>query len=120
MPQPAPARFDASDQRALRAGLLAALGPTLTLAALLAGYALSARTCENENRRWIGALIALAIVGCAGTIVALLRQRRTETGTHGTGAGLRFVQVTGLALAGFCVCVLLGFALTLTTVVRCE
>jgi hypothetical protein len=117
MPQPAPARFDASDQRALRTSLLAALGPTLTLVALLAGYALSARVCEHANRRWIGGLIALAVVGSACAIVALMRQRH---GARDVSAGLRFVLLAGLALAGFCLCVLLGFALTLTTVVRCD
>jgi hypothetical protein len=117
MPQPAPARFDASDQRALRASLLAALGPLLTLGTLLAGYALSARVCETDNRRWIGALIALAVFGSACAIVALVRQRR---GAGDASAGLRLVLSTGLALAGFCLCILLGFTLTLTTAVRCD
>jgi hypothetical protein len=117
MPQPAPARFDASDQRALCASLLAALGPALTLVALLAGYALSARVCDSANRRWIGGLIALAAVSSACTLVALLREWR---GARDASAGLRFVLLTGLALAGFCLCVLLGFALTLPTVVRCD
>jgi small-conductance mechanosensitive channel len=117
MPQPAPARFDASDQRALRTSLLAALGPALTLVTLLAGYALSARVCDSANRRWIGGLIALAVVASACAIAALERQRR---GTRDLSAGLRFVVLTGLALAGFSLCVLLGYALTLTTVVRCD
>jgi hypothetical protein len=114
MPQPAPARFDDHDRQTLRTSLLCALGPTLALAVLVAGYGLSARLCQAANRPWITGLIVLSLVVCSGAMFRLARSPRSAAGA------LRFLVWMGIALEAFSVCILLAFALALGTEVRCD
>jgi hypothetical protein len=111
MPKPAPASFDAHDRQTLHASVLTALGPTLAMVVLMAGYSLS---CQAANRPWIAAIIALGIAVCSGALLVLARALNRAR------ASLRFLVWMGIALEAFSVCVLLGFVLSMWTEVRCD
>jgi hypothetical protein len=114
MPKPAPASFDAHDRHTLQTSVLVAVGPTLALLVLFAGYSLSARVCQPGHASWIAAMIALGIAVCSGALLVLARSlRQAQT-------SLRFLVWMGIALEAFSVCVLFAYALAMWTEVRCD
>jgi hypothetical protein len=113
MPQPAPARFDDHDRKTLWTSVLSAVGPTLSLLVLFAGYSLSAHLCKASNRPWIAAVVALGVAITAGAFYALARLQKADP-------PLRFLIWMGLALQAYSICVLLAYAVALTTEVRCD
>jgi hypothetical protein len=116
MPRPAPARFDRSDRVALRLSLWTSLGPLVTLGVLLAGYALSRRDCEPGIRWLIGGCLAAAALGCGSALFALWRAERSSLPLPAAG---RRLSAAAIGLQGFCLLVLLGFAIVLRLRVNC-
>lgn len=117
MPNPGPARFDAHDRHTLGTFLLAALGPTLSMSALFAGYSLSTRLCEPGYRAWIVSSVALAVAGCVAATGTFARRKSSN---HSVSESFRFLEWNGLLLSGFCLCVVIAFAFALGTEVHCE
>jgi hypothetical protein len=113
MPQPAPARFDDASRHGLRVSLATSLGPFVTMAVLIAGYALSARGCSV--RPVIGGCIALAALGCAGSIYVLSRAERSPVPL----AARRF-RTAAIGLQLFSLCVLAAFGLVTVLLVPCD
>ncbi len=115
MPQPAPARFDASDRSAVVSFLLAATGPSLTLATLVGGYALSAHACAPYVRGSIAAAIGLsAALTLLSTLVLARRSKAAEP------AASRTLRPAVLGIQLFCVLVMAAFGVAFATVVRCD
>jgi vacuolar-type H+-ATPase subunit I/STV1 len=115
MPQPAPARFDAADRRALRASLLTAFGPALAFSVLVLGYALSAHVCQPNIRTLIVICIAFGALGCATSARALLRLAPAAP-DHTANRRLRAAAI-GLQI--FSLLVMAGFGIALATVTPC-
>jgi hypothetical protein len=97
MSLPAPARFDSTARRIVRAAAYAALGPLLTIAVLVAAYAFSARACAGGARLAIALSIALGMLGCAVSIAGLARGAAADGGDP-LSPGLRAAAL-GLLLA---------------------
>jgi hypothetical protein len=115
MPLPAPNVFDASDRRALRISLLGALGPLLTFAVLVTGYALSARACVGWARPLTEVGIGIGLLGSALAAFQLIRASAAEGGKL-AGKPLR---LAALGLQLFCLCVIVGYAIALATEPSC-
>lgn len=115
MPQPAPARFDASSRRAVVATLLAATGPTLALGSLIGVYALSARECAPHVRWVIAGCIALGALVTLGSAGLLAR---APTGPE--PRAVRPLRPAAIGLQLFCVLVMVGFGIALATVAPCD
>jgi hypothetical protein len=115
MPQPAPARFDATARHALAVSLLAATGPTLTLVVLVASYALSAHACATGARWWITGCIVGSVLATLASAAVLAR--RVDPAEPSATRTLRPVM---LGLQFFCVLVMAAFAVALNTAVGCD
>jgi hypothetical protein len=115
MPQPAPARFDASDRRGLRASLLTAVGPTFALAVLVIGYALSAHVCQRNMRALMIVNVLFGAIATAASARSLVRL------AHGGSdhAAIRRLRPAAIALQVFCLLVIAAFGIALATVAPC-
>jgi hypothetical protein len=113
MAQPAPARFDADDRLALRAGFFSALGPLLTLGALITGYALSARVCGAGAFPALVATIVVAGLGCAVAAWGLW------VFPAANGGKMKSLRLASCGLQLFCLCVMIGYAFVLGTDPHC-
>ena len=116
MPQPAPERFTETDRRTLNVSFWTALGPFVTMSALVAGYALSARSCEWPARVWIAVTLGCAAAGCGAAGFALSRLRSSVPAPALAAQRLLF---GAQSLQVFCLLVVIAFAVALGVRVTC-
>ncbi|HKP62883.1 MAG TPA: hypothetical protein VJV78_39380 [Polyangiales bacterium] len=116
MPQPAPERFTESDRRTLSVSFWTALGPFVTMAALVVGYALSARSCQWPARVWIAVTLGCAGAGCGAASFALSRLRGSAPAP---ALAAQRLLLGAQSLQMFCLLVVIAFAIALGVRVTC-
>jgi hypothetical protein len=103
----------------------AAFGPVLWFGSLLGLYALAARDCP-PFAQWISwAVLGLAMLGCASSMLVLLRLRKTLRAQHASlnepeRSRASFMVWSGLVLNTLTLLQLLGFGFPLLMLRPCE